>query len=101
MGRATKISGTGSASTGAISNLIEQTLTASTTNITTAVSPRAGDLMTVRLTQDATGGRAITWASMFKLASTDIAGPATKVTVFQFVAGSDLNWYCTGVLRQL
>lgn len=74
-------------------------LTTSTTNIVpTNTTPAVGDITVVRLTQDATGGRLVTWDVKFKYASgyTLFPDPNT-VTVYSFMAdGASGNWILMG-----
>ena len=89
--------GGGGGGTGSPSYVTEYTLTDPTTLITTAILPASGDQMTVVITQDATGGRQITWDTMFKMATVEIDTTADTISIFSFIGLSDTNWYCTGI----
>lgn len=57
--------GSGGGGTGGLSYTFNITLTAASTLITSPVVPADGDRGFLRLAQDATGGRLITWDSIF------------------------------------
>jgi hypothetical protein len=83
---------------GALGYVSDYTLITSTTNITSPIaSPISGETLTVFVTQDATGGRQITWSTAFKLAPVlpDNLLPLS-VAVFRFVARSDGKWWLVG-----
>lgn len=71
------------------------TLTTSSTVITSPVgSPAAKDQLSVILTQDATGGRQITWDVEFDPATTvNLATLALKNSRFHFIAEADNLWH--------
>lgn len=74
--------------------IVEYTLTAGTTNIASPSAPTSGQALTVFLTQDATGGRQITWAAAYKMAGVDIDTTPSTVSVFSFVGrSSGTNWW--------
>jgi hypothetical protein len=78
--------------------LADYTLTAASTEIVSPLSsPAAGAVLAVYLTQDATGGRAITWSADFVGPTTEIATGAGEISVFQFVARSDGNWWLSAL----
>lgn len=71
----------------------EKTLTAATTKID---APPSGRWWVVEITQDGTGGRAITWSSDVKAASTSLGDAiANKISVFVFVR-STIGWVQVG-----
>lgn len=72
---------------------VEVTLSATPTNIDYTGLIQRGGRVAVIVTQDATGGRTITWAAKFKLVGTVINEGANKRTVFEFVAAADGNLY--------
>jgi hypothetical protein len=78
--------------------MAEYTLTAPTAEIVSPLSsPAAGAILAVYLTQDATGGRAITWSADFIGPTTEIATGANEVSVFNFVARSDGKWWLSAL----
>lgn len=83
--------GSGSGST----QVHEVALTAPTTAITSPVaSPTEGDRLAVVITQDATGGRQITWSTEFAtLTTVNIQTEPNKRSIFDFVARSDNLWW--------
>jgi len=77
------------------SGVIAMTLTASSTMITAAAPAGDGEMLFVMLTQDATGGRHITWDTMFDLATpTGVDDRPFLRTVFNFV-GVTGKWRMT------
>ncbi len=77
---------------GSSSTLVEATLTADTT-ISVAGPAASGDLLIVELTEDATGGWAITWDTTFDSSvTTGINTVAFGVTVCFFYGKASL-WY--------
>lgn len=80
------------------SYLAEYSLTVATTNIASpTASPAVGDVLTVVMTQDATGGRLITWDAgppSFNLVTVnDLDERANWVTVANFRCLADGNWW--------
>lgn len=74
--------------------LSDVALTVPTTLISSpVVTPVANTRLTVAVTQDGTGGRAITWSADFVGVTTEIATGAGETSVFQFVGRSDGKWY--------
>lgn len=70
------------------------TLTQASTEMTwTTSTPKAGDRLTLSLTQDGTGGRAITWNAIFQDTTTEIPTGAGDKVVFNFVGKSDGKWW--------
>ncbi len=68
----------------------EQTLSAASTEITTSTVAAAGVRLTKVLTQDGTGGRAITWdTSIFVSPTVTLSTAAGAVNVFDFIGRSD------------
>jgi hypothetical protein len=53
-------------------------------------------ILIVVLTQDATGGRQITWSTDFKLATVEIDTTPDTVSIFSFVARADGKWWMVG-----
>lgn len=83
----------------------DQTLTAATTAITQARADAAGYWLVLFLIQDATGGRQITWDTMFKGdPPVDIAPVASTYSEFVFVSrvdpadGGAINWFYVPLL---
>lgn len=76
-------------------NTIIKTLGVASTTITASFTPAIGALLVVLLTQDATGGRAITWDVMFSGASFQIDGTALTISTFLFT-GNGTKWVMTG-----
>lgn len=72
---------------------VEVVLGASPTNIDYTGLIQRGGRVAVIMTQDGTGGRTITWAAKFRLASTAINDGPGKTTVFEFVGSADGNLY--------
>lgn len=64
---------------------VEQTLSAPSTEIDWSGTVTQGCRVTVILTQDGTGGRAVTWSSKFLITTTDIDLDPDAVTVLDFV----------------
>lgn len=90
-----------SGSTGVVT-IEEFTLNTATTVVTPASIPSTGALLRVILTQDATGGRQITWAANVKWARIDIDTTALTVSVFEFMgrvdpATSTVLWFACGI----
>jgi len=91
------ISPTPSATTWVISQ--NTTLSAATTVISQASATVENQILFIFLTQDATGGRQITWDTNLKWAPVDIAPIASSVSLFQFVSRVDpadsgaINWF--------
>jgi hypothetical protein len=83
---------------GGSSYTASQTLTAASTNITWGgTAPNDGDRLTIFLTQDATGGRQITWDTIFVGATVNMIDVrASKMTIFNFVGKPDNNWHLSG-----
>lgn len=95
-------SGGGGTGGGAVDliHIQEETLSAPTTAITASTTPSVGHALYVFLTQDATGGREITWGSDFATGtSTLINGDALSVTRCHFVALSDSKWHLVSFSR--
>ncbi len=67
----------------------EWLLTTATTAITPLTVPTVGALLILVITQDATGGRQITWGPTVKWAGVDIDTTATTVSVFHFFGRTD------------
>ena len=86
---------TGTTSTGTTS-IITQTLTADAV-ITTSLVASAAALLIVILTQDATGGRTITFDTMFSNCSNQIATDPNTVSTFLFV-GNGIQWVQVGLM---
>lgn len=74
-------------------------LTLATTEITwEGVVPNRGDHLVLFVSQDAAGGRQITWNSAkYAYATTQIGTTPNCVNAFRFVAKSDGKWYMTGL----
>lgn len=82
------------------SGVLEIALTTATTLVTGAYPTSVGDRLVVVLTQDATGGRQITWDAMFMNATVNIDTTLSTVSFFDFVgritpSDSVLRWYTT------
>lgn len=78
-------------------------LTAATTDIISPVSSATrGDRLTVRLKQDATGGRQITWnvgpPEFILVTVNDVDVRPNRVTMLDFVFAEDGNWWLCSVL---
>ncbi|HSW65359.1 MAG TPA: hypothetical protein VLH56_18930 [Dissulfurispiraceae bacterium] len=74
--------------------VLDVSLTVPSTTITwTTGTPKAGDRLTVTVVQDATGGRAIAWSSVFADAETNIPTDPGDKAVFNFVGKADGKWY--------
>lgn len=92
-------SGTGGASGAATQHI---TLTLATTAIVPSIVARVGALLWIRITQDATGGRQITWDSSVKWATIDISTLPNLVTAFLLIGDTDpvdsvVRWFCAGL----
>jgi len=86
-------SGGGGAAGGSTVHNSSWTLTAASTEIT-GPTPTENELLYVRITQDGTGGRQITWSTSFASGTpVDINTEAGAVTLFHFVALSDSKWH--------
>lgn len=81
-----------------ISNLTSSfTLSQPTTVLTPPSDPIDGQILIVFIRQDATGGREITWNSVFESSTpVDINTEADSVTIFTFV-GSNGFWWNIGI----
>lgn len=77
-------------------SIITQTLTADAV-ITTSLVASAAALLIVILTQDATGGRTITFDTMFSNCSNQIATDPNTVSTFLFV-GNGIQWVQVGLM---
>ena len=78
--------------------MAEYSLTVASTEIVSPLSsPAAGAVLTVCVTQDGTGGRAITWSADFIGPTTEIATGASEVSVFNFVARSGGKWWLSAL----
>ncbi len=79
-------------------HLLEQTLTTASTQINApTTSPAANSRLALYLTQDASGGRAITWGPEFVGAAVEIDTAPNAVTVFQFIARADNKWWLSSL----
>jgi hypothetical protein len=80
----------------------EISLTADTLITSPVASPNEGDILTLFITEDSTGGWQITYdpgPPEFKLVTVnDIDSTANMVNVQQFVCRSDGNWWLTGLI---
>jgi len=76
------------------SSVLTVTLTAPTTAISTGLpTPKEGDILTVFVVQDGTGGRQITWSAEFVSTTTvDISTTPGAQNKFIFVARQNLLW---------
>ncbi len=91
---ATTPSGGGGGGSGTTDDfLIDMLLSAPTTAIPSPQVPNNGQLITVILRQDATGGRRISWQPIFKAAPVDIDTSPNTISTTQFV-GSGMFWVC-------
>ncbi len=70
------------------------TLTGAVTIANPATGHRGAELLLV-LTQDATGGRTVTWGSAFKVPAGAASTTASAVSTVRFVSDGT-NWLCTG-----
>jgi hypothetical protein len=87
-------SGSGS---GASSGLLDVTATAAT-SITATAGTTDGDMLTVRIKQDATGGWAITWDAIFNTFGLELATAANTTTIVNFIwIQGDAKWVRSGV----
>jgi len=76
--------------------LVDVTLTAPTTMLTTPVTATAGAYLTHKITQDATGNRHITWSPDFLAFTVDLSPFPNRITVFLFTGQPDGTWLQTG-----
>lgn len=78
--------------TGAASLVSATTMTADTT-IASPATPSTGDILTVYVSQDATGGWVATFAATFKMVTSDDVDPSPlRTTILQFVGVSGEWW---------
>lgn len=83
----------------ALSNVFTTTLTANVTVAPTLSNPRDGQTINWFLTQDATGGRTMTWPTTFKwpggtAGSMSTAANARDLLVATYLSSTD-HWYAT------
>ena len=56
-----------------------------------------GEILTVCLTQDSSGGHSVTWPSNFKLAPKINDKTANTINIITFVARIDGKWWLSGL----
>ncbi len=86
----------------AVASIERFTLSAPATVITPITVATVGAILFVFLTQDATGGRQITWATTVKWATINIDVTALTVSMFQFIGDTDpvdsvVRWFAVGM----
>lgn len=93
-------SGGGGGSVTQVYTPADQTLTASTTVITSPATPAEKNQLFLTLKQDATGGRQVTFSSDFHSSTPiDINADPNAVNILQFIAKADLKWHLVGTIR--
>jgi len=93
----------GGGSGGSSASYVDEISLTSDTLITSPIlSPNEGDILTLFITEDSTGGWQITYdpgPPEFKLVTVnDIDSQPNMVNVQQFVCRSDGNWWLTGLI---
>ena len=89
-------SSTPTPSTGSGSIILEQVLTTGYTVVVPTID-YIGEILTVCLTQDSSGGHSVTWPSNFKLAPKINDKTANTINIITFVARIDGNWWLSGL----